>query len=401
MNRGGVAVLAAGNLVGAALGFLIAVLIGRVTGDVGLGAYAAAAAWIFPLSFVAEAGLSAPLTRDAAAYPTQTAGLVRATLLARWRLGGVVCAVVMLLAPWLTATPVSAAALRVGAPLVLLNPLVGTYSAVFRAQGRLKRAAALNIGMLTTQLILTAVALSIGWGVVGAMFANVVSSAAQCVVAWACYRRDSQRDDGTLVAVWGRVWAAWPFAVASVLAAAQMRMGVALTEVWVSAAAAGVYAAAYRFVEAGRLIPQAGFDALLPALSAVREQPAIFAYRAGRVLWLLIGYGVVFAAGCLIIGELVVSLLFGESFSTSGVLLRVMGVALLPMTLKYWAGVVWIARGGERRVTRLNALALVGQLVVSAALIPPYGVVGAALSLVIGEGLGACLMLWRVWGHSG
>lgn len=396
MRSSGVAALAVGNILGAALGFLIAVLLGRETGDVGLGVYATASAWIFPLSLAVDAGLSAPLTRDAAATPANTAGLVRVTLLARWLLGSIICLLLIIFAPFLTNAPASTVALRVGAPLVLLNPLVGTYTAVFRAHGRLQRVAALNIGMLTAQVFLTVIALGIGWGVMGAMLANVVSSGVQVLAAWGLYRRDSWTDNGVNFPLWGRIFAAWPFALASVLAAIQMRMGVALTELWVGAAAAGFYAAAYRFIEAGRLIPQAGFDALLPALSAVRHDPAQFTAQTRRAGLMVSGFGIIFSLGCLLFAGWGVPFLFGDAFAQSGDLLRGMGVALLPMSLKYWAGVVWIARGEERRVMRLNALALVGQLALSAVLIPLYGVSGAALALVGGEVLGAFLLVWRI-----
>lgn len=391
--RSGVAALAVGNLTGAVLGFFIAVLIGRGTGEEGLGAVATAMAWIFPLSLVVDAGLSAPLIREVAAIPTRMAGIMRATLQARGLLGMAVCGFLILAAPLLTSTLSASDALRVGAPLVLLNPLVGTYTAAFRARQRLWRAAALNVGMLILQVIFTILALSAGWGVAGVMLANVASSGVQLAVAWGWYRRDSTPDDRLTPPVWGRVRAAWPFALASVLAAIQMRMGVALTEAWAGAAAAGLYAAAYRFIEAGRLIPQAGFDALLPALSAVRDKSQHFkatAWGAGRFVTL---YGAMFALGCFALGGWVIPLLFGDSFAPSGNLLRVMGVGLLPMSLKYWAGVVWIARGEERRVTRLNAVALAAQLVLSAILIPTYGAAGATLALILGESIGAGLML--------
>lgn len=390
----GAAALAVGNVVGAALGFAIAVLIGRVTGETGLGVYAAAAAWIFPVGLLVDAGVSAPLTREAAAYPLRAGSLLRAALRARLVMGGAAMFALFALAPVLTGTPQAADALRWGAPLVLLNPAVSAYTAVFRARRQMRHAALLNVGMLGGQTALTALALLAGWGVVGAVIANVVSSAGQLAAAHLTYRRDNLPTDSATVNPWPMVRAAWPFALAAVLAALQMRMGTALSEIWAGAAAAGLYAAAYRFIEAARLIPQAGFDALLPTLSALRDQPDAFARQARQMGIRVALYGVAFGVGCWLLADWFVPLAFGADFAPAGDLLRGMGVALLPMSLKYWAGVAWIARGHERRVTQLNAVGLAAQFIYSALLIPAYGASGAAFALVLGETTGAALLLW-------
>ncbi len=347
----GTAALAVGNLLGAVLGFALSALIGRGVGEAGLGAYATAAAWVFTLGLVVDAGVSARLTRDIAATPQRARALLEAAMRARLALG-LLCAVgAWVFAPVLTGSPAATDALRVGVPLLLLNPLVAAYTAVFRAFGHLRRTAALNVAMLAAQTALTVVALGLGWGVAGAMLANVASSGAQALAAHRLYRRDRLPTSPETVAAWGLVRACWPFALAAVLAALQMRMGTVLSEAWAGAATAGLYAAAYRFIEAGRLIPQAAFDALLPALSASREHPERFAGLARRVGVRVAGYGVLFAIGCAVLG----------------------------------------GRGQERRVTTLNALALAAQAAYSAALIPAYGLSGAGAALLLGELTGAVL----------
>lgn len=390
----GAAFLAVGNIVGAALAFALAVLIGRATGELGLGTYAAAAAWLFPVSLMVDAGLSGLLTRESAADPSRAVGLLRAAVRARLMLGSVTAVLLMVCAPWMTGTPGAADALRLGAPLVLLNPLVGAYTAALRARRQMRRAAALNVGMLAAQVGLTLGALGLGWGIPGAMLANVASSGLQLIVAWALNRRDGLTDDGSTPPMSSLLRAGWPFALAAVLAATQMRMGTALSEAWAGAAAAGMYAAAYRFIEAARLIPQAGFDALLPTLAAARGDSRLFARQAQRAGVLVGLYGAAFGIGCFLLASWFVPLAFGESFAPAGILLRGMGFALLPMSLKYWAGVAWIARGRERRVTWLNGLGLAAQLVYSVVLIPAYGAAGAAYALVLGEFTGAALLMW-------
>ncbi len=389
----GAAALAVGNLTGAALGFLIAVLIGRAAGAHGLGAYAAALAWIFPFSLLVDAGLSAFIAREAAQRPQDTHALLRAAGSARLSIGGLAAVLLAMAAPLLTTSSQAADALRLGAPLVMLNPWVSAYTAVFRARRQMALAAGLNVGMLTVQAALTVGLLAGGLGVQGAMLANVLSSAGQWAVAALLYHRHSPPIAAAHYPLKPLLGAAWPFALAGVLAAAQMRMGTALTELWAGAAAVGLYVAAYRFIEAGRLIPQAAFDALLPTLTRDRSHPAVFAQHATRAGMFVAAYGITVGLSSALLAQVVVPALFGAEFRPAGDLLSLMGWAILPMSLKYWAGVAWIARGHEKHVTRQNAAALLIQALVSAVLIPAYAASGAAWALLIGESAGALLML--------
>ncbi|MBC8172002.1 MAG: oligosaccharide flippase family protein, partial [Anaerolineae bacterium] len=58
--------LLTGNAGSAMLSLLLSVLIGRALGKDGLGVYAAALAWVYPVALLADAGLSTLITRDLA-----------------------------------------------------------------------------------------------------------------------------------------------------------------------------------------------------------------------------------------------------------------------------------------------------------------------------------------------
>ncbi|HLV35792.1 MAG TPA: oligosaccharide flippase family protein, partial [Spirillospora sp.] len=173
---------------GALLSFALSVLIGRALGEDGLGVYAAALAWVFPLWLLAEFGFETLITREVAQNPTAAPDYLRAAAIARLTLGGGLMLLLLLAAPFITDDAVLAQGLRIAAPLIVVGPFASAFSAVFRAHRVMWPVAALNIGMLALQLPLTALVLVQGGGVLAALAVNTLTSAGQLVAAWAIYR---------------------------------------------------------------------------------------------------------------------------------------------------------------------------------------------------------------------
>src|SRR5262245_51523528 len=86
----------------ALLSFVLSVLIGRALGQDGLGVYATALAWVFPLSLLADFGLSTLITRDVAQNLDSAADILRETTFARIVLGGGLMLILALTAPFLS-----------------------------------------------------------------------------------------------------------------------------------------------------------------------------------------------------------------------------------------------------------------------------------------------------------
>ncbi|MBZ0287587.1 MAG: oligosaccharide flippase family protein, partial [Anaerolineae bacterium] len=113
------------NVGGAALSFILSVLIGRVLKQDGLGVYTAALAWVFPLSLIAEFGLGSLMTRDIAQAPDSADDYLRSTTLARLWIGGALTLALVIFAPALSSDPTVIAGLRISAPLIVILPFFG------------------------------------------------------------------------------------------------------------------------------------------------------------------------------------------------------------------------------------------------------------------------------------
>lgn len=383
---------------GALLSFALSALIGRVLGETGLGIYAAALAWVFPLWLLAEFGVETLITRDLAQNPTAAPDYLRAAALIRLTLGGGLALLLLAAAPLLSVNELLVRGLQIAAPLIVIGPFVSLFSAVFRARQTLWPVAALNIGMLAVQVPLTALVLLNGGGVLAALAVNTLTSAGQLVVAWAIYRArfftaaPGQVARLSLLAVLRR---AGPFALAGVLAAVQMRLSLITLDALAGSAAAGQYAAASRFVEAGRMLPQALFVALFPALAALSQDQSALKRLFRQVTIGLIAFGGLFGLGALLFGPPLVHLIYGPAFTPAADLLPLLAWTLLPASLKGARTLYWYAQGREAFVNHRTALALLLQIILTVLAVQQAGAVGAALALILSESTALALLYVR------
>jgi PST family polysaccharide transporter len=382
------------NLGGALLLFVLSALIGRTFGSPGLGVYAVALAWVYPLSLVVEFGLTTLMTRAISADSAQIPAYMESITGARLLLGGGVLLAFYLAAPLISRDPVVITALQISAPLIVIQPFYSQFTTVFKAQGRLWTIPALNLGMIGAQVVLTAIALAYGGNVLHALSLNTVTSAGQLVAAWWLYQRLtlaeqprlplSQGDWGVRLVTLLR--AAFPFALAAIFAALQARMVFLLLEPQVIEA--GYFSAANRFIEAAKLLPNAFFAALFPLIGSASVQSAFRPAALG-----LAAFGLVAGIGFTVAAPHLLTLVFGGGFQPAVPTLIVLGWSLLFFALRGARTIYWYAHSGEHFINEVNALAVVGIFVLSAALIPAYGAVGGAVAVLLTD-LGVTIFLY-------
>jgi len=427
------------NIGSAGLAFLISVVIGRLLGERGLGVYSASLAWVYPLSILADTGINTLLTREAAHSPALEPALLKASLQARWLIAGGLALALFALAPLLSADADVVHGIQLSAPLVFLLPTFGLYTALFRARQVMWPIPILNLGMLIAQVGLTAFVLGRGGSVAEAFVINTLTSAGQVPVAWWIYRtqfrkvkithRDTEQAQTTLslsrqpimkvgtpfmasahetaasvcsnitpIADRRKLIAllrqAYPFAVAGMLAALQARVTILLLERGATPEAVGQLAAAARLTEAGRMLPNAFFGALLPMLAALVAQPNDFRRLLRRVYSGMLLYGLALAGVFNLGASAILQVTYGPSFERGTLALQLMGLALIPGLMRAVQTLAAYARGRESQVNRVLLLGLTVQGMVAIWLIPMQGVAGAAASLLVSEVV-MVIGLWR------
>lgn len=394
--------LSIGNIGSAFLSFALAALIGRGLGPTGFGVYSTALAWIYPLALAAEFGLGTLLTRDAAQNRQIEALYLRRITQARLILGGGLMLALIAFAPLMSVHTDVAAGLRISAPLILILPLFGQFTAIFRARQTMWPIPPLNLGMLAAQVALTLLAFALGGGLIAAFVVNTLTSAGQVIAAWWLWQRRfapptvELSDPITLPALLRR---AWPFAAAALLAAIQARMGAILLERLTDTTQAGLYAAANRFVEAGRMLPNAAFGALLPRLAALNTQPAARNNLFTRATALLSGYALLAALAGSALAAPLIHLTYGAGYEASTAVLSLALWGLLPLLIRSALTLYAYAnhREGLTNVVTLGVIAI--QAALGSIWIPAQGAPGAAGALLAAEAAGALALALMLFGR--
>jgi O-antigen/teichoic acid export membrane protein len=355
-----------GNSMGAVLSFVLIVILGRALGASGLGTYSTALAWVYPITLLAEFGLNTLMLRDLTQDLTQTPRYVRRLFQLRVVIA-VPCMLLLVgIASQFSDNPALQTCLLISAPLVLILPLFGMYSIVFRAYEQMALVGLLNFGMLLTQVIFAYLAWMNNQDVTQFALLNTLTSLAQLVVAIAIYqnqfaplnRISEHTDTSEAFNRMGFVRRAFPFAIGGILAVVQTRLAIILIERLVSPTEAGYFVVALRFLDMVRLLPMAHYDAIFPRLSSLQSQPKLtdaIVWRSGA--WLLL-YGIVATAITLIIAPQIVTWVFGSEYQETVRLLAILGMAITPMILRGLLN-TWAYATGKEIIANGVALAYI------------------------------------------
>src|SRR5262245_9286413 len=143
----------------------------------------------------------------------------------------------------------------------------------------------------------------------------------------------------------------------------------------------GLYGAALRLVDIARTFPSAFGRALYPRLSQLAAMPdgalRETLRRATRHLLLVMAAGVVVLGG---LADTVIALLYGSRFPEAAPCLRILVWGLLPYAIACTVSNVLFASGWQVADLRVNLICLVVAPLLQLALVPAFGIQGAALA---------------------
>lgn len=193
----------------------------------------------------------------------------------------------------------------------------------------------------------------------------------------------------------------WRFALprggATALDLVLVWLDVILVAVFRSTTEAGIYAAASRFVTTGTLALQAMRLAIAPQLSGLlstgQRRRAGDLYRGATVWIVLSSWPVYLLMACF---PATLLHLFGPQFAAGGSALSILAAGMLVGLATGNVGTVLLMSGRSGWVLADKAAALATMLVLDVALIPRYGMVGAAIGWAAAIVVDNLLALWQV-----
>lgn len=173
---------------------------------------------------------------------------------------------------------------------------------------------------------------------------------------------------------------ALPVGIGVLISAVYFRSDVFFVEHWHGVEVAGVYNAAFRLVDALRLIPAAMLAVAFPALCN-----AVGWATLRRVITTLAIGAVVVAAAVAAAAPAILNTLYGPRFVDAAPALRVLAAAIPLLFVNYALTHQVIAWNGQGRFLVITTAALVINIAGNLVVVPTLGMTGAAISTLVTE----------------
>jgi O-antigen/teichoic acid export membrane protein len=184
----------------------------------------------------------------------------------------------------------------------------------------------------------------------------------------------------------------FPIGLGIVLSALYFRIDIFLVQLWSDTHAVALYGAAFRLVDALRLVPAAVLAVMLPALCRAHDTRPLwrvagsvtaFAAIAAAVLWAAAGWTIPFV--------------YGAPFVEAVPAFRILLFAFPLLSLNYALTHQLIGWDGQRAYAAICGVALAANVTINSRLIPAAGIEGAAWATLLTEVVltaGCSLALW-------
>jgi O-antigen/teichoic acid export membrane protein len=382
-------ILTISNVLNAALGFLLSLIIGRGLGESGFGVWVFCLAWASILTMVCEFGLNSLLTREASRMPAKLNQLLVISLSLKSILVSFLAGGVWFLAPLIALNVESFSALRVSMLIVVAGVAYGSFTAVFRSAGWMSPILWLNVLGGITQVFWSAWILWSGGRVLALIWVAFAVDIGQLLIAILLWQ-DRLRPHGgpfqiSRVDMTYMALETLPFAISAFLGAIEARSNVLLLGYLRSEAEVGRFGMAARFFEAARLIPNGMYDAAFPAFAAKDSSDLNHKGAFRRLSQVILIYTLLVTLTLVLFSRQVINLTYGTSFLTATPTLSWLGIALLPTLHNSVMEVYLFATGDEKYATKLGVIGLAIQIIVSIPLMLFEGAPGAAIGTLIGE----------------
>jgi O-antigen/teichoic acid export membrane protein len=356
-------------------------------------AFAAATGWL--LGVATDAGLSMYLARETARKPHRGRPFVLEIIGVRAGLAFVAATIVLFVTPSLVPRQ-----WRVQFVLVVAAQLCGamleTIAHYFRGLQRSEIESAIHAAYRLTMLALALVVLwwwrRLDYLAIAMLVPGVIAIVVSLTVAM---RLASQLEpDTSTVTAEEQPWGPhsggltarkffqdiFPLGAAVLISALYFRIDIYFIQQWHGFQPVGGYNAAFRLVEALRLLPAAVMAVTFPLLVQARDTGLV--RSIGGKLGIA---GVALAAVCAAGAPVIVPAVYGARYEYAVPAFAVLSLALPLFFLNYALTHQVIGWDGHRAYLGIVALALIGNVTANIILVPGRGIVGAAIATVLTE----------------
>jgi O-antigen/teichoic acid export membrane protein len=345
-------------------------------------AFAMATGWL--LGVATDAGLSMHLARETARDPGRSRQLLLEVIGLRSGLAFLAATVVALAAPYLVP-----AHWRLQFLLIVLAQLAAAVTETVAHYYRGLQRSEIESAIHTAYRLVTLVfALFVLWWWrrldylgIAMLVPALVAMAVSMMVALSVSDAMSVRPKPDAALTPGRfVRNVLPLGAGVLLSALYFRIDVYFIQQWHGYQPVGGYNAAFRLVEALRLLPAAVMAVTFPILVQATDTQLVKRIGGGLTI-----AGAALAIVCALGGSWIIPIVYGQSYAYAAPAFSILALALPLFFLNYALTHQVIGWDGQRAYLVIATLALVANVAANIALVPAQGIAGAAIATVLTE----------------
>lgn len=346
-------------------------------------ALAMATGWL--LGIATDAGLSMHLARETARDPRRSRQLMLEVVALRGGLAFLAATAVVLLTPYLVPR-------HWGVQFVLIvlvqlcGAVIETIAHYFRGLQRSEIESAIHGAHRLSTLLLALVVLwwwrRLDYLGVAMLVPALTALGVSLAVAMSMSIKLTSDHRSAAAGLTGRSFLVdvFPLGAAALLSALYFRIDVYFIQQWHGFQPVGGYNAAFRLVEALRLLPAAVMAVTFPLLVQAPDARLVRTIGGGLAV-----VGVALAAVCALGANFIVPLIYGPSYAYAAAAFAVLSLALPLFFLNYALTHQVIGWDRQRAYLAIVIVALMGNVAANLLLVPSRGIVGAAIATVLTE----------------
>jgi O-antigen/teichoic acid export membrane protein len=377
--------------------FAVSIAVVRYLGAQELGRYAYMLAFAYPFGIVAEFGLGSFAIKEISQNPTRELEVRSLLQRAMLLLSGASVLAMMGLAVMVRHDLTTIVGIALAGLSSLLSAVTTPAVVVLTAREdlhlvSLQRVVASALGAIATVAVLL-------WGgaTIALLAAATIVNGVMVVFAHVLVGKGPSLPAARLPAVRAMVRQALPFGILMLGVALYYRVDMIMLNWLRDPREVGVYAAAYRFLDAVILLAASIGGPFYPRLSSMvgRDTQGVRDLLEGT--WKpMLALGIPLLLATIILADPLVLALFGNEFGDAGAVLKILILGSLPLFWIYIPNQALLAADLVFPLARVYGLSVLVNVTVNLFLIPRWGSVGAAVSTVICEWLNLALVVGMI-----
>lgn len=379
------------------------VILTRYLGPVGYGKFNLALVYLQIFGILADVGLFTIVVREISKDPKQTSKLVGNAMTLRLLLSVAVLVVAFGTSFLLPYTPDVRWAILIAAGSILFGLLNSSMVTVFQARLRMDYSViADSVGRLVSFAAVVVVA-GLNLGFYAVVTTAVIGALATLLVTYAFARRMTKIRFLTDKKVWKKLFiSSIPLGIALALNQIYFRADTFLLSLFRSYQEVGLYALAFKILEIVLTFPGFFMNSVFPLLSkyiAEKDKRVKTTIQKSADFFLILGLPVM--VGGYFVAPQLIRLAGGPQFAAAALPLQILLAAAVVSFLNGLFGYALIAKDRQKNALWLNVMGLVFNVVVNLIVIPPFGMVAAAITTLVSEILvfgGAFFLMRKYFG---